>query len=105
LTSDIGCRKEEDRKTLVDSGLRPLLPRTHENQLSEGCPRAPDGLEQTGIPELIPGPRIRSYDARPNSFLNGHWRGAPCTSLGRPLVRPDLRAVRCRSIVADSWLG
>src|SRR5260370_37629099 len=51
---------------MVGSGLRPLLPRVHENQLSEGCPHAPDGLEQTGSPELIPGPRIRSYDARPN---------------------------------------
>src|SRR5712691_7231120 len=69
--------------------LRPLLPRTHENQLSEGCPRAPDGLEQTGSPELIPGPRIRSYDARPNSFLNGIGAGRPCTSLGSPPVRPD----------------
>jgi len=55
----------------------------------KGCPRAPDGLEQTGSPELIPGPRIRSYDARPNSFLNGIGAGRPCTSLGSPLVRPD----------------
>ena len=42
-------------------------------------------------PELIPGPRIRSYDARPNSFLNGIGAGRPCTSLslGSPPVRPD----------------
>jgi len=36
---------------------------------------------------LIPGPRIRSYDARPNSFLYGIGAGRPWKG---PLVRPDL---------------
>ena len=46
--------------------------------------RAPDGLEQTGSPELIPGPRIRSYDARPNSFLNGIGAGRPLHESRKP---------------------
>jgi hypothetical protein len=58
---EIGCLMEEDRKIPVDSGLRPPLPRTHKTNSLKGAPRAPDGwLEQTGSPELIPGPRIRS---------------------------------------------
>src|SRR5882724_10833079 len=62
---------------IMSRTLRPLLPRTHENQLSEGCPRAPDGLEQTGSPELIPGPRIRSYDARPAPLIFRQKKASP----------------------------
>ncbi len=69
----------------------------------KGCPRAPDGLEQTGSPGLIPGPRIRSYDARPNSFLNGIGAGRPCTSLGSPLVRPDFAVSPRQRMGAPAW--
>src|SRR5882757_388099 len=68
----------------------------------KGCPRAPDGLEQTGSPELIPGPRIRSYDARPNSFLNGIGAGRPCTSLGSPLGASGFYGLSCADRSAPS---
>src|SRR5260221_8960353 len=57
-----------------------LFPYTTLFRSLKGAPRAPDGLEQTGSPELIPGPRIRSYDARPAPLIFRQKRSEEHTS-------------------------